>query len=169
MKKQLFSFLLLLLFVPGIAAQTEKSEKVMEFGDEHCSQILNHVLYAFQEVKKIPDSKLYVIYYQGKHITSSVWNNKLQKYDHKYSNPKRGEALNRAKEVGLVAKDVKFSESEIVLINGGFREKFALALWVVPKDTEPPKPTPTLEEKEMEFREGKPSKPRLCARIYDGL
>ncbi|HLM01862.1 MAG TPA: hypothetical protein VK400_12465 [Pyrinomonadaceae bacterium] len=146
----------------------------MEFGAEHCSQVLGYVLSAMAEIRKTPGAKLYVIYYEGK-LVSSIWNNKLIRYDYKYSNPKRGEALRRAKEVRLTVKDVKFSngakfsEGDVILLSGGFREEFVIELWSVAENAEPPRPTPTLQENDIKFSKGKPFKPRLCARIYDGL
>ena len=79
MRKIIYGLLLIALSISNVSAQTEKAEKIIEFGYEHCSQVLNHTLLALQETEKVSDAKLYVIYYQGKYITQSSWNNKLKK------------------------------------------------------------------------------------------
>lgn len=125
----------------------------MQFGDELCSSVFNRVLSTLSEVIKFPCTKLYVIYYQGKYPAASIWNNKLHRYETKYSNPKRGAALIKAQEIRLAVKDVKFSETDVkfseadvILIDGGFRYIPELELWAVPKNVELPKPTPTHQE-----------------------
>ena len=142
---------------------------VFDFGDVNCSYFINIVPFALNEFNKTPNSKIYVIYYEGKHNVSNIWSKKLNRYESKLLNPRRGDALNRAKEVGLFFKEYKFSINNLVLINGGFREDFTLEFWLVPNNAEPPKPTPTISEKEVRFRKGKPFKTRACARIYDDL
>lgn len=41
----------------------------------------------------------------------------------------------------------KFPENKIKVVNGGYREELSLELFVVPDGVEPPKPTPTVDEK----------------------
>ena len=48
----------------------------------------------------------------------------------------------------------RFDEKRIVFIEGGFREKFTIELWVVPDGKLPPTSTPTLTK--MKYRKGKP-------------
>jgi len=42
-------------------------------------------------------------------------------------------------------------------------------IWIVPKDAEPPKPTPTLTERDIKFRKGKPFSVRDCEAYYRSL
>lgn len=141
---------------------------VLDLGDVQCSYFINIVPVALVEQKKLPDSKIYLIYYEGKHI-SYTWNKKLRKSEPIFLNPRRGDALNRAKEVSLFLKEYNFPQSNLIMVNGGFRELFTLEFWIVPNNVEPPELTPTVNEKDLKFRKGKPFKTRECARIYDDL
>lgn len=124
--------------------------------------------WADSEQKKNPDSKIYVIYYEGKHQQSSVWNNKTKSYDVKYTNPRRGDALRRANEIKIYLQTFPdFSADKIQIINGGYRKKFTIETWIVPKNAAPPNPTPTLLEKDINFRRGKPLEPRDVSKCYD--
>lgn len=167
MKKQIFSFLLSLSLLPGVAAQTGEARKIYEMGSVACSHLMNTVPDYYLEAKS-RGSKLYVVYYEGKHYVVNIWNKKLKQYESKLLNPRRGDALSRAEEIKLFLKDYKLPPDNLVLVNGGYRYEFTLEFWIVPENAAP-KLTPTLQEKEMTFRKGKPFKPRRCARIYDGL
>ena len=169
MKKQFLSFLILMLFAAAAFGQKPEARMIDEFGNEHCSQVQSRVPAYYVPMGNDLDAKIYVVYYEGQHRLSNVWNKKLKTYESKWVNPRRGEALIRAKEIGLIFKDHKVSTKNLILVDGGFREKFMLEVWLVPPGAEPPKPTPTLSGKDITFRKGKPARSRLCARIYDGL
>ena len=72
-------------------------------------------------------------------------------------------SLNWAKSIplyltsGFVYKAKALMSDKIVLINGGFREDAQVEIWLVPKDGELPKPTPTIAEADIKFRDDKPS------------
>ncbi|HEY8561712.1 MAG TPA: hypothetical protein VIL74_15155 [Pyrinomonadaceae bacterium] len=169
MKKSIFGFLLSIIFAFTVSAQKPEARKIDEFGDHPCSLVLNAVPAYYVAMGEIPGSTLFIIYYEGKHFKENVWNKKLKSYESKWVYPRRGDALNRAKEVGLVAKDNKFSVENLVYVNGGYREKFTLEIWLVPPGAAQPEPASTLTETDVTFEKGKPVRPRLCARIYDGL
>lgn len=42
--------------------------------------------------------------------------------------------------------------SRLFFIDGGYREKFHVEMWFVPKGEEPPKPTPTVSPKDVKFK-----------------
>lgn len=44
-----------------------------------------------------------------------------------------------------------FSAARVGAYDGGFREQPAFELWIVPEGAEPPKPTPTIERKDIVF------------------
>ena len=169
LKKQFFSFLILISFAATAFGQKPEARMIDEFGNEHCSQVQSRVPAYYVAMTNIPDAKIHVIYYEGKHLVNNIWNKKLKIYESKWVNPRRGNALNRAKEIELIFKDLKVSTRNLVLVDGGFRENFFLEVWLVTPGAEPPKPTPTLSEKDITFEKGKPVRSRYCARIYDGL
>jgi hypothetical protein len=43
----------------------------------------------------------------------------------------------------------------IVFVNGGYRESWEVELWLVPKGSNPPAPTPTVKPQDIKFRRGK--------------
>lgn len=168
------NFLLIIFFLCALSvpAQNKEAQKIDEFGYLDCDNLSMHAFNAFQESKKIENSKIYIIYYEGKHLDFDLftWNEKLRKYDEKFLNPRRGDALRRASDIIDYLKNYPdFSKDSIVFADGGYREKFSLEVWIVPKGASLPKPTPTLEEKDITFRKGKPFKARNCIKIYDGL
>jgi hypothetical protein len=166
--KLLIIFLYFFGFVSSAFAQTNESEKITEFGLKQCGQLAALVDGSFQYFQKEKNAKFYVIYYEGKKFEYSVFNRKTQKYD-KFTEPVRGYALNRAKEIILLIKrGYKPKKGQIVLIDGGFKEELLFELWIVPKSAAPPKLTPTVSEKDMKFSKGKPPRVRDCAKAYDG-
>lgn len=164
----LLIFCCLIVFNQQSFPQDSKAKLIQSFGFLQCSYFINYV--ALNELR-IPDSKIYVIYYEGKYTiyNPSRWNRKTQRYESSLVNPRRGDGLNRAKEVEIFLTENDFAESSITLINGGYRDDLTLEVWLAPKDSLPPKPSQTVSEKEITFRKGKAAKPRHCSRIYDGL
>lgn len=150
-------------------AQAKEAQKIDEFGFLPCGSFMARVDSQFVAYKNTPNSKLYIIYYQGKGYRINVWNKKLKDYEAKWRNPRRGEALNRAREIVIYLKTRGLDEKDIVLIDGGYREEFSQEIWIVPNGAKAPTPTPTLEEKDITFEKGKPRPSRDCSKAYDGL
>lgn len=172
MIKQFTYFLVLLPLVFSVSAQTDKATKIDEFGYLDCDNLMMRVYHAFLESKKVENSKIYVIYYEGKHLdlNSSVYDKKAGKYERKFLNPRRGDALRRANDIrDYLTNYSDFSDESLVFADGGYRNEFSLEIWILPKGAELPKSTPTLREREVKFRKGKSFKARNCITIYDGL
>jgi hypothetical protein len=165
MKKQLLALLILLLFTSSVSAQTKEARKIAELGKVQCG-FFNALMDGIHETyKKLPDSKIYVIYYEELNYLAFVNGSN----EATLVKPRRGNALNRAKEVSLfLTTEYKLPKNKIILIDGGFKKDFELEVWLVPKDAKLPKPSPTVDEKDVKFREGKPVRTRNCARAYDG-
>lgn len=53
---------------------------------------------------------------------------------------------------------IKFPTEKLPMEIGGFREDLTFEIWLYPKDSEPPKPTPTVDEKFVK-KYGQPKKP----------
>ncbi len=155
------------VLVASVFAQANEAKQIDEFGYIPCGDFMARGQVAFQEQEKIPDSKIYVIYYEGRHYFSSAWNKETKSYDIKYINPRRGDALSRANEMKIFLNTFPgFSNDNLVIINGGYKEKFILEVWIVPKNAKEPIPTPTIEEKDIKFRKGKPFKSRDISKCY---
>ncbi len=158
MKRLPFIVLLLTIFITLTSAQT--ATKIDEFPFITCGDYSSRMDRIYFELKNNPQNKVYVIYYEGK-IPALIYNKETKKSAFRDKNPQFGNALNRAKEVPLyIQKLHKLPNSKIVLIDGGFRERFGLEIWSVPEGAEKPNSTPNLERKDIKFRKGKPLKPR---------
>ena len=68
--------------------------------------------------------------------------------------PVRGEAqLRIAPWKPYLTNNRGIEESDIEVIDGGYRQEFIIQFWIVPPGAKPP--TPALKEAEIKFREGK--------------
>ena len=170
MKKKLFGILICLsAFAFQGFAQTEETRKVVEIDPfASCEHFLGLMDKIYSDYSKSAESKIYVIYYEGKHEDYAELNERRRWG--RLVNPRRGEALNRAKEVPAFFqsgyRNYKISKDTIILIDGGYREKFGLDIWIAPKNADPPKSTPTLTAKDIKFRRGKPYKIRDFTGCY---
>jgi hypothetical protein len=186
MKKQFLIFLFLLSLAASVSAQTKEARKIDEFGFKQCGEFNARVDVILQTYINDSDSKIYVIYYEEKShnvLKKTKTGEKIAQ-----ENPRRGNALNRAKEIVLYAEarkndylkyikesgnnstispKIKSAVENIVLIDGGYREEFIQEIWIVPNGAKAPIPTPTLQEKDIKFAKGKPRRSRQCARAYD--
>jgi hypothetical protein len=121
------------------------------FEQARCDDVKSRLDNAAVEVHKDPTAKLYIIFYGGKHGIRRLL-------------PKHGEA--RAftswwKPYIINTRDVEASRIEV--IDGGFRPEFTVEFWIVPSGANPPTPKPTLTEKEIRFRRGRPN----CLELFD--
>jgi hypothetical protein len=59
--------------------------------------------------------------------------------------PRRGEAEDRVARLKPYLVETRgIDPQRIVIVNGGYRENWMAELWIVPRGTNPPQPTPTL-------------------------
>ena len=165
MKKITVCCFIFLFFITSLTAQT--AEKIDEFGYFYCGDNSRLGIIYQIAIKNKPQNKVYIIYYEGLREFTK-FNFKSQKYEKVLENPKFGNALNGAKEIPLFLKMIyKVPSNRFVLVDGGFRERFIMEIWSVPQGAEIPKPTPTLERKDIKFAKGKPKPPRRMACCYD--
>ncbi len=142
----------------SITAFSQSATKIDEVSYLTCGDFLNRIAGYYQwELQNKPENKLYVIYYQGKENRSvRVYNKKTKKFANVLKNPIYGYALNRAKEIPIFLKDsYKVPKDRVMLVDGGYRERFGLEIWSVPDGSEPPKATPTLTRKDVKLVKGK--------------
>ena len=126
--------LLNLVFSPSSTLAQREARKIAEVGVVYCDDIKGYLDYLAGELGKDPTARTYIIFYGGR-----------IGYGSKRLLPKRGEAEAR----------VSFWRSYLIVC-GGYRERLIVELWVVPSGVSPPNPTPTLTEKDIKFRRGKP-------------
>lgn len=164
--KILISYCWIILFF-SISVFSQIAIKIDAIGYFSCGDSYRLDLVYQNEIKAKPQNKIFIIFYEGQRDYQN-FNYKTRKYETVIENPRFGNALNRAKEIPLYLKMVyKVPNDRFVLVNGGFRQKFVMEIWSVPKDASPPKVTPTLERKEIKFVKGKPKPPRKMACCYE--
>jgi hypothetical protein len=152
-----------------IPAQTKVAQKVDEFGDMNCEEILSRTDGMIGDLNKDPESKAFIIFYEGRH-SEWFYDKKTKKSDFRAVDPRRGEAENKTKAITLYAtKWRKIPKERFVIINGGYNTNYGVELWIVPFGAQPPKPSPELSEKDIKFRKGKPYRVRDCQKIYSDI
>jgi hypothetical protein len=166
MKKPLLYFLLSIFFAFSVSGQNNEVRKSVEFGWIPCAYFNALMVSVYKDHKKSPEADIHVIYYEGKSEEVFVTNKKMNAEEKKLVRPRRGNALNRAREVPLFLEALKIPREKVVLIDGGFRENFEIEVWIVPKNGFPPQPIPTVAAKDVKFQNGKPLAVRTCAYIY---
>jgi hypothetical protein len=127
---------------PNVARQIDK------FGNVCCEDELARLDNFAVQLQNELDTQGYIIFYEGRRYG----------YCYKYRSriPRRGEAEARVARIKPYLVETRgFDAKRIVVINGGYREEWMAELWIVPKGGNPPKPTPTLTEKDIKFRRGK--------------
>ena len=175
MKKRILIFLFLSSFAFSVSAQEKEARQIDEFGILPCGDMLSRLHWIYTESQNSPDSKIYVVYYGGRFRKTIFWDqkNKSNKIQLKY--PHQEDALNQAKSIPLyLTTEERYPaairdslKNKIVLINGGFRQNIQMEIWIVPKDAAPPKPMPTIDEKDIKFRSNKPFGTPDYKRCYD--
>jgi hypothetical protein len=176
MKRQLFRLLILVLFAFSVTAQNKEARQIDEFGRIPCGDFLARMNALFIELQNSPDSKIYVVYYGGRYRRTLGRTNGTGGYNAiKLEYAHRDDGMNWAKSIPLylsseTAFPVEFRNSlkdRIVLLNGGFRENTEVEIWIVPENVEPPKPTPTITEKDVKFRKDKPFRTPAFINCYN--
>lgn len=140
-------------------AQTPQVEAKLldEFEGNGCEDYLGRLDYVGSVVAENPDSRVFVFVYEGK--TRQVIQKPNSKYVENYVLPQYGLAGIRIDTMkkGLTWRyrsNNRFDLKRVVFVNAGFRERFNVAIWLVPKGVPEPLPTPTIGK--MKYRSGKP-------------
>lgn len=151
MKHKFFTVFSILLFAFNVDAQNKEMRKFEEFGNIQCGDLRTRLDLFLIELQNNPQSKGFVIVYDGKHYSydySRGGNPKI-----KYQLPVFGEATLLTQQMLNHFKYRNFPSDRYLFISGGYRENYTVELWVVPTGAEPPKPTPTANE--IKYRKGK--------------
>lgn len=164
------------IFALTTLAQDKKAKQIDEFTRISCGDFMARMDAILSELQDSPDSKIYVVFYGGRYRKQSLWSKKTKSLDKiRLKYPHREDGLNWAKSIPLyltsefVYETKALMSDKIVLINGGFREDMQVEIWLVPKDAESPKPTPTIAEADIKFRSDKPMRVPNFTDCYGGL
>ena len=139
-------FIFISIFVLSISAQTNEARKIDSIDRFFCDELKDRINSFEIGINKEKNARGYIIVYEGK--SGSVL-------------PRIGEANSRIDFMKKLLKILRYSPKNIVFINGGYRENLTAEFWLVPQNTEPPKPTLTL--KKIKHRKGKVPKVSLIS------
>ena len=143
MKITLFVFIFYILFC--VPAFSQESKKIDEFGNTNCDDYRARIDYLQDELDKISDAKGFVIVYEGD-LKQSIYDKNYKRKGYKYVSSRKGigkEVIDYFKKHLLLRR---FPFDKVIFIEGGFREKFTVELWIVPDEVDPPIPSPTLKK-----------------------
>lgn len=148
-KNSIVSFLFLLSLVFSVSAQNMEARKIHELGDFTCEDIKVRLDYFALEIRNFPTAKGFIISYEGKH---SFYSNTKKSYVFRL--PKFGESsfINQ-KTMDYLFLTRGLPKDKVLFINGGFREKYTLEFWIVPRGAKSPEITPTLTR--INYQKGK--------------
>ena len=145
MGKVLFSLICLVVLLVSISAQTKEARKFEELTDFCCEMTRAVFDNFFHEIQNNPESKGYVIFYEGKN----------HRICNKYRTPNSGE-------IDLIITTFKSHISSrnqdpkrFSWIKAGYREHWTAEFWIVPSSADLPKATSTVEQKNIKFKKGK--------------
>jgi hypothetical protein len=151
------SIIALVLLVPTALYAQGQARKIDEMGQIRNAEICSRLDSLAFQLQANPDDRAYIIFYGGRKYLQFFYDRKKQDIVSKEVPAKRGEAqLRLLKWDDYLTFFRKIEKSRFEIINGGYREKFTVEFWLVPKGAKPPIPTPTLTEKDIKFGKGRP-------------
>lgn len=113
-----------------------------EFGDINCEEEYARLDYFAIQLQHTPGAQGYIIFYGGRRFRGRL--------------PRKGEAAARAGRMKPYMVNLRGIPSErVVVINGGYQEKFFVELWIVPAGATAPEPYTPVLTSEIKFRKGK--------------
>lgn len=128
----------LALLLSTHAAAGDETRKLMEIGAEECEYEMAVLDRLAINLGEEPDATGYLIVYGGRRDT------------------KRDEVRIRgARMKRYLVESRGVSRVRVVVVAGGYREKFAVEMWLVPRGERFPAPTPTLRPAAVRFRKGR--------------
>jgi hypothetical protein len=144
--------MLFLITVANAHAVTAPPEagKFDEFGDIYCDEEKARLDNFANELQNHPDAQGYIIFYGGKRQQSAA------RHNSRLELPRQGEAAARVARLKPYISSTRGIDSDrVVVIDGGYRDLWAVELWIVPKGAKPPAPTATVKPQEVRFRRGR--------------
>jgi hypothetical protein len=143
LRKLAIAFVLLSLVLLAKASPfVNSSEKFDEVGDIGCESEMAHLDNFAIQLQNDLAAKGVIIFYGGKTFRGTL--------------PKRGLAAARAARLKPYLVDRRgIPAAQVIVIDGGYREKWTAEFWVVPSGATMPAPSPTVPAGKIRFRKGK--------------
>ena len=148
-----FVTICILLFLMELTAQSKRPRLFGTIPDVPCEDAMTRLDYFFTEVTNDgPNAIGIAIYYEGNYIKSR-YTPGGEKISERSVAPADGEVQERVRWLQNYVNFRNFPKDKIRFISGGYRERFAIDLWIVPVGSPVPEPTPTSDR--MKYRKGK--------------
>jgi hypothetical protein len=134
--------------VTSLAQTTNAWREFDKFGSICCEDEKARLDNFAVHLQNEPQTLGYIIFYEGRRYASC--------YNHQPRLPRRGEAQARATRMKPYLTDTRgLDPKRVIIFFGGYRQEWMAELWIITQGAEPPKPTPTLEAKDIKFRKGR--------------
>jgi len=134
--------MVLILAFSLVGATSEKARLFDKFGDINCEGEMARLDNLAIQLQNEPAAKAVLIFYGGKLVRGKL--------------PRQGEAAARAARLKPYLVDRRGIPAErVVVIDGGYAEKWLVEVWVIPQETTNPSPSPTIPTEQIKFRKGK--------------
>jgi hypothetical protein len=138
--------LVLVVLAFGVSGATsfQASSQIDEFGDVNCEDEMARLDNFAVTLQSAPANKGVIIFYGGRLFRGRL--------------PKRGEAAARAARLrSYLVQRRGIPTDRVIIIDGGYMEKWQAELWAVPPGASMPAPRPTIAVEKIKFRKGKPN------------
>jgi len=116
----------------------EEARKLLEMGAADCESEMAFLDVLARNLSEQPDLRAYVLIYGGRKDTKR---DEIQI---------RGARMQR-----YVVETRGIAITRVEVVNGGYRERFTVELWLVPQGAESPVATPTVKSQQVRFKKGR--------------
>ncbi len=143
------SFAVILFSITGFSQEAKPIDK---FGDANCEDLMARLDGFAIAIQNETNSHFgYVVIYEGEHeryVYDRRSNGRLKTFS-----PVEGEANTYGEFIrNYLIKNRGISKNNLMIVSGGFREKFSVELWIVPRNGKIPEATPTKDT--LKYRKG---------------
>jgi len=131
-------FLSLSLILICLSNATAEPRKIDSFGAINCEDEMARLDNFALEIQNSPEAQAYISVYGGRRDT------------------RRNEVRARLSRIRYYLLNNRMIASDrIILVNGGYRERFTVELWIRPRGEVAPVATPTVQPRDVRFKRGK--------------
>ena len=141
------------LLLNSVFVTASPIQKFDSFGDTCCNDEKARLDNFALTLQQQPEAIGYIIFYGGKTQNFPSCQSAHPRL------PRHGDAQARAARLKPYLVNTRsIDASRVVVIDGGYRESWTAELWIVPKGTPPPTPSPTVKRRDIRYRKGRVKK-----------
>jgi hypothetical protein len=134
-------FLVCFATLVGVASPINPTSPFDRFGDIKCEDEMARLDNLAIQLLNSPSDRAVITFYGGKSSRGRL--------------PRRGDAAARAARLKpYLVQRRGVPASQVIMIDGGYREEWQVVIWIVPPGVTPPPPDPTVPLKQIKFRKG---------------